>query len=351
MAGEQFMQRCFQLAKKGKQSVAPNPLVGCVITSQVDGDEVIIGEGYHTAYGEAHAEVQAIKSVRDKSLLSSARLYVSLEPCSHYGKTPPCADLIIEKGIPEVIVAMKDPNPQVAGRGIQRLREAGISVEFGLLEKEANWLNRAFVVQHQQQMPYTILKWAESADGFMAPRPLRKYWISNQQSRQVVHKLRSSVQAIMIGSTTAITDTPLLNTREWSGNSPARLLLDPDLKCLDYIEQSKNLKSPLLVFNTHKSASEESVSFIKLEVVNVLSGLKKELYERNIQSLLVEGGAHTLQSFIDENQWHEMRVFKGQEKLNDGLKAPVHSLKADRSTNLFGDEIEYFYNKKTLPAI
>jgi diaminohydroxyphosphoribosylaminopyrimidine deaminase/5-amino-6-(5-phosphoribosylamino)uracil reductase len=300
---EKYMSRCLALAKNGQGNVAPNPMVGAVIVR----DHLIIGEGYHRRYGEAHAEVNAIASVRDEALLRDATMYVSLEPCSHYGKTPPCAELIIRKRIPRVVVACPDPFPEIAGRGIKMLRDAGVEVLTGLMEQEANRLNRFFMTLHKKRRPYIILKWAQSEDGFLDGKRNRSeapVLLSTPVTRLTVHKLRSEVQAIMVGTNTAVRDNPSLTVRYWAGNSPLRITLDNRMR----IPRDARLfdgPRPALVYR-HRETLQEIMA---------------DLHARNISSLLVEGGAQLHRSFLEEDLWDELIVETAPVKLGEGVPA------------------------------
>ncbi len=315
------MRRCLQLARLGLGSTYPNPMVGCVIVLKGK----IIGEGWHRKAGDPHAEVNAIESVRDKSLLKKATIYVSLEPCSHFGKTPPCADRIISEGIPKVVVGSLDPNPKVAGSGIQKLKNAGCKVKTGILENECDELNKRFFTFHRLNRPYVILKWAETKDGFIAPsvqKEQRPVWITNPLSRQRVHKLRAEEQAILVGTQTAINDNPELTVRDWIGQSPLRVLIDRNNE-VPMDQDLFNQKSPLLIFTEKEMQDSDSVHYITAsDSKNLSSEILKQLYELDIQSLIVEGGARTLQSFIDANLWDEASVYVGDQMFVDGLPAP-----------------------------
>lgn len=322
---EKYIQRCIQLALNGRCTTAPNPMVGAVIVC----DGRIIGEGYHVHYGEAHAEVNAIHSVKDPSLLERSTIYVSLEPCSHYGKTPPCADLIIEKKIPRIVIGCKDPFSKVAGQGIQKLRGAGREVVVGVLEEECQDLIRRFITFHSLQRPYITLKWAESADKYIdllrtSGEPMI---LSSPLSSMLAHKKRAEHSAIMVGTHTAILDNPSLNVRHWYGRSPIRITLDRKKK----LPTGLNLfdgNSRTLIF-TEKSCPEISeVEYIPIDYTqDILPQIMKSLHDRGIQSLLVEGGSILLQSFIDANLWDEIYVEEATCKLHDGVKAPEISNK------------------------
>lgn len=315
------MSRCIQLAKKGLGSTYPNPLVGCVIVHK----NKIIGEGWHEKAGEAHAEVRAIASVKNHELLKESCIYVSLEPCSHYGKTPPCANLIIDKEIPEIIIGAVDPFAEVSGNGIKKLFEAGRKVRVGVLEKECLDLNKRFNTFHQKKRPYIILKWAETPDGFVAPKTQDEiFWISNAYSKQMVHKWRSEEAAIMVGTNTAEKDNPQLNTRSWSGKSPIRIVIDKNLKLSENLHLFDGSTQTYVFHDFNlKAENKNNLDYIGIDFSeNILNQLMQNLYQLNIQSIIIEGGSQTLQSFIDQNLWDEARVFTGQNKLDSGIKAP-----------------------------
>lgn len=343
---EKFMQRCFELAGKGLGNVAPNPLVGCVIVS----NEKIIGEGYHQKYGEAHAEVNAINSVKNKELLKSSTLYVNLEPCSHFGKTPPCADLIIENKVPHVVISSGDPYPEVAGKGIEKLKKAGINVETGILKDENEWLNRRFFTFQKKHRPYVILKWAKTNDGFIDVERSNNvpniYWITDETCRIIVHKWRSEEQALLIGTTTAANDNPNLTVRSWNGKNPLRIILDRNHSLPESLNVF-NKEANTIVFSEKEKKSEQSIEYFTIKFnSNLLPEILRELYRRNIQSIIVEGGAKTLQSFIDKNLWDEARVFTSDIKFEKGLKSPVLNSMAISSEHINNNLIEIFINKK-----
>ncbi len=320
---EKYIMRCIQLAKNGLGTTYPNPLVGCVIVH----NNKIIGEGWHKKAGEPHAEVNAIHSVKDKSLLKNATLYVSLEPCSHFGKTPPCCDLIINHNIPNVFIGTMDPNHQVAGNGIKRLIEHGANVTVGILEKECHELNKRFFTYHTKKRPYILLKWAESLDGFIAPNVKERQepvWISNEYSRQFVHKWRSEEPAILVGTTTVLDDNPRLDVRDWYGQNPIRIILDRTGKISSKFHV-KDEKTKTIIFTEQENlTSTNHLIFESVIFDNQLSQkIVAILYKYNIQSILIEGGQKTLQTFIDANLWDEARVFVGAIFLNEGIKAPV----------------------------
>ena len=318
------MQRALQLARLGAGAVSPNPMVGCVIVH----DGKIIGEGWHKKYGEAHAEVNAINDVLDKSILSESEVYVTLEPCSHFGKTPPCADLLIKHKVKKVIICNHDPNPLVLGQGIEKLRKAGIEVEIGLLEQEGRVLNKRFFTYIEKKRPYIILKWAESSDGFIAKKNYETVQISNLLSRRFVHKMRSEEDAIMVGTNTVKYDNPTLNTRFWNGKNAVRVLIDKDLslpKTLNIFDNSqKTICYTIVDKDNHINVSNNTeVVLLKDDFRSINELVLKDLYQRKIQSIIIEGGTILLQSFIDLNLWDEAFILKGELILEDGIQAPV----------------------------
>lgn len=320
---EKWMHRCIQLARNGQTGAPPNPMVGAVIVY----NGKIIGEGYHRKSGEAHAEVNAINSVHDESLLSKSTLYVSLEPCSHYGKTPPCADLIISKKIPRVVVGCIDPFALVHGHGIEKLRHAGIEVTVGVLENECRELNKHFFTFHKKQRPFITLKWAQSADGFIGndSKDGKKVFISTPHTLINVHKLRAEHQAIMVGRRTAEIDNPRLNLRFWSGRDPLRIVLDSKGRLNPNLHLFDSTQPTLVVSEApfEKPASQNLEHFHPDGSSPLLPQLMAELYRRNILSLLVEGGSQLLQSFIDANLWDNIIVEFGKENMQHGVAAPV----------------------------
>jgi diaminohydroxyphosphoribosylaminopyrimidine deaminase/5-amino-6-(5-phosphoribosylamino)uracil reductase len=340
---EKYINRCIELAKNGLGTTYPNPLVGSVIVY----DNKIIGEGWHLKAGDPHAEVNAINAVKDKSLLSKSTIYVSLEPCSHYGKTPPCCDLIIAHKIPNVVVGTIDPNSKVAGKGIKKLIENGLNVTVGILEQECNELNKRFFTFHNKKRPYIILKWAESIDGFIAPLTKEKkepIWITNEYSRQLVHKWRSEEQAILVGTKTVIEDNPKLDVRDWTGKNPVRIIIERTAKIADdYFV--KDLKTKTIIITErenltfHENGIYENVIFdasLSLTICGIL-------FKNNIQSVIIEGGRQTIQTFIDSDFWDEARVFVGNSNLHDGVKAPL--LKRNyASSKINEDQLKLYLN-------
>ncbi|PAW94206.1 riboflavin biosynthesis protein RibD [Mucilaginibacter sp. MD40] len=321
---EIYMQRCLELAALGAGKVSPNPMVGAVIVYE----DRIIGEGYHQKYGEAHAEVNAVKMVTDNyvnytDLLKKSTIYVSLEPCAHHGKTPPCADLIIKHQIPHVVVGCRDPFPLVDGKGIEKLKHAGIKVTVGLLEAECLAMNKRFFTRVQKQRPYIILKWAQTTDGFFAPADGSQYWITGAESRKLVHQWRSEEDAILVGKNTVVADNPLLNVRYAAGRSPKRIVIDRNLELDTSLNVFDNTVETI-VFNEKKFAIEGNVKYIQLESFDyyVPQYVMYQLYLQDIQSVIIEGGATTLQHFIDAGLWDEARIFTGTSVLNNGIRSP-----------------------------
>ena len=304
----------------GMGSVSPNPMVGAVLVHEGR----IIGEGYHEQYGYAHAEVNCINSVKeeDRHLISDSTIYVNLEPCSHHGKTPPCADLIIERGIPRVVTGSGDPNPLVAGKGIKKLRDAGVEVTEHVMEQECDFLNRRFMTYHTQQRPYIILKWAQSADGFFAPDDARQVWLTNQYSKKLVHKWRTEEDAVLVGTRTALIDDPQLTARLWDGRNPVRILIDMDLK-VPAESRIFDDEALTLVYNASKEKLEFGTVYVKIDRDKPLpTQIAADLYHRKIQSVIIEGGAYTLNSFITAGLWDEARVFTAPTLLSGGIAAP-----------------------------
>ena len=344
---EKYMQRCIELAQNGLGRVSPNPMVGAVIVH----NGKIIGEGYHRKCGEAHAEVNAIRSVKDTSLLKDSTIYVSLEPCSHYGKTPPCADLIIEKQIPRIVIGCQDPFAKVAGNGIRKLREANREVIVGVMEKECRHLIRAFITAHTLHRPYITLKWAESADGFMdinrtEGTPAK---LSNELTSMLVHKRRAEIDGIMVGTRTALLDNPSLTVRQWNGKNPKRILLYRTIK-VPSTSSIYNKESETLVFTTMHQESKDNVQYILTDFnQDILPDVMQTLYQQNIHSLMVEGGSQLLQSFIEQGLWDEAFVEKTTIALIDGVKAPVIEQAISMNCEKhFGNTILHYKNKAAI---
>lgn len=318
---EKYIRRCIQLARNGMCNAAPNPMVGAVIVH----NDRIIGEGYHARCGEGHAEVNAIRSVKDENLLQESTIYVSLEPCSHYGKTPPCADLIIRKGIPRVVVGCVDPFSLVSGRGIQKLKDAGIDVKVGVLEAECRQLIKRFVTFNTQQRPYITLKWAESADGFIDinREEGQPVVLSTPITSMYVHKQRAEHHAILVGRRTALLDNPSLTTRNWYGKNPVRLVIDKELTLPTSLKLFDG-SAPTWIFTAQDKASTSQVTYFKLDFSrSILPQILQKLYENKLQALLVEGGSQLLQSFIDEGLWDEIYTEHSAKVLENGVKGPV----------------------------
>jgi diaminohydroxyphosphoribosylaminopyrimidine deaminase / 5-amino-6-(5-phosphoribosylamino)uracil reductase len=338
------MQRCLQLATTGAGNVAPNPMVGALLVYQ----DRIIGEGYHQQYGQAHAEVNCINNVSEanQSLIEKSTLYVSLEPCAHYGKTPPCADLIIKHKIPAVVVACRDSYEKVDGKGIQKLRQAGVNVIVGILEAEALELNRRFFTFYTKQRPYIILKWAQSADAKIARHDFTAVKISNDITNRLVHKWRSEEAAILIGTNTALHDDPLLTNRLWTGNNPVRLVPDLQLKLPPHLRLFDGAVKTI-VFNQLKHDEKNGVLFYKLPAgEDTITGILNGLYQLKIQSVLVEGGAALLQSVIDGNYWDETRIITNEQlTIGNGITAPqLKSNNLLRTERISNDVISFYKN-------
>jgi diaminohydroxyphosphoribosylaminopyrimidine deaminase/5-amino-6-(5-phosphoribosylamino)uracil reductase len=342
---EQYMQRCLDLAVLGSGSVSPNPMVGAVIVHEGR----IIGEGYHRQYGQSHAEVNAVAQVLSnypgaEILLKKSTIYVSLEPCAHYGKTPPCVDLIIKHGIPRVVVGCADPFDQVNGKGIDLLRAAGLAVMTGVLEKECQWLNRRFFTRVVEKRPYVILKWAQTADGFFAPADNSRLWITGEESRRIVHKWRSEEDAILVGKNTAAIDNPHLTTRFWPGKSPRRIVIDRRLE----LPQSLNIfdqRVETLVFNEVRTEINGKIKYIALEDFDrfVPQYILFQLYLQDLQSVIIEGGAHTLNSFIGAGLWDEARILTGNKVLGKGKEAPCIAGIESETRSLGNDRLQIIY--------
>ncbi len=316
-----YMRRCLELATLGKGNVAPNPMVGAVLVHEGR----IIGEGWHREYGQAHAEVNCLESVRqeDRHLIPESTMYVSLEPCAHYGKTPPCAVRLVQEKIKKVIICNTDPFEKVGGKGMEILQQAGIETETGISEAEGLWLNRRFFCFHRQQRPYIILKWAQTANGFFAPADKSRFQLSNTHSNQLVHKWRTEESAIMVGYRTALHDNPQLTARNWRGRQPLRIALDRNLSLPGTHHLQDNSTETWLV-NEQLEATENNTRKLKLPFnENLLPTLLNELYAANKISLIVEGGVQLLQSFIDKGLWDEARVFTTPKVLADGIAAPT----------------------------
>jgi diaminohydroxyphosphoribosylaminopyrimidine deaminase / 5-amino-6-(5-phosphoribosylamino)uracil reductase len=334
---KEFMERALSLATSGRGFVSPNPLVGCVITH----NGLIIGEGWHKQYGGPHAEVNAIDSVANHSLLSESTVYVNLEPCSHFGKTPPCADLLIKHQVKKVVIANIDTNPLVEGTGIKRMREAGIEVVTGVHDQAGRELNKRFFTFMEKKRPYVMLKWAETADGFIARENYDSKWISNDYSRQLVHKWRSEEDAILVGSATAAHDNPMLTVRDWTGRNPTRIVIDRFLK-LDERLHLFDGSQRTLCYNLLKHEEHPQLSLVRIDEENFLFNLLHDLHKKNIQSVMVEGGTFTLQQFIDQHFWDEIKVFKSPRTFGKGIASPVSHGTLCHEENIHGDKLFHY---------
>jgi diaminohydroxyphosphoribosylaminopyrimidine deaminase/5-amino-6-(5-phosphoribosylamino)uracil reductase len=342
MGEEQYMQRALDLAIKGMGGVSPNPMVGCVIVHEGQ----IIGEGWHKYFGEAHAEVNAIASISNKNLISDSTVYITLEPCSFHGKTPACTDLLIKYKPRAVVIASKDPNPMVSGNGIKILEQAGFEVRSGVLEKEAIAINKRFFVNMNLKRPYIVLKWAQTNDGFIARKNYDSKWISNEHSRQLVHKWRTEEDAILVGRKTVKYDNPELTARSWKGRNPIRIVIDPELKLDDGFKLFID-DGPVYIFNLIKNQNDGNRILLKVSKENMLNDILSLLYTKDIGSVLVEGGAHVLNSFINEGLWDEARIFTSNNNFDEGIDAPVIEFDQAEEQNIVGDRLSIIYNPKT----
>ncbi len=340
MTDSLFMQRALELAALGQRYASPNPMVGCVIVH----NGRIIGEGWHKRYGEAHAEVNAINSVEDKALLSEATAYVTLEPCAHFGKTPPCVDLLILHRLKRVVICNEDPFPLVNGRGIERLKASEIEVETGLLATEGRELNKRFFTAVEKKRPYIILKWAETADGFIAADAGKPIQITGKLSQQLVHKWRTEETAIMVGTKTALLDNPQLNVRHWVGRNPVRVVIDKELRIPPHFNLVDN-KQQTLLFNNIESKTDKFNTYIQVpQGTDYLHFILAHLTSLKLQSVFVEGGTTLLQSFMDAGLYDEIRVFKNSIRLHAGIAAPLvppHAFLAEHQT-VGTDELRIF---------
>ncbi len=339
---EKYMARALQLAERGFGSVSPNPMVGCVIVKEGK----VIGEGWHHQCGKEHAEVDAVNSLPNREMVNGAEVYVTLEPCSHYGRTPPCAAMLLELKPSKVIVCNEDPNPLVAGRGIRLLRDAGIAVETGVLSEQGKHLNRRFFTAMIKKRPYIILKWAETSDGYIARSNYDSKWISNEESRKLVHKWRGQEDAIMVGTNTAKYDNPRLNVRETYGHDPVRVIIDKTLslpKSLNLFDQSQTT----ICYNEKSDLSEEYLQYMKVAFDGTeLQVIMEDLAKRKVNSIIVEGGSKLINSLLDQHLYDEVRRFISTKSFGEGIKAPDLSkcdgLNLIDERNIEGDSLELF---------
>ena len=340
---ERYMRRCLELAKKGLGYTYPNPLVGAVIVNEKN----IIGEGWHQAAGQPHAEINAIRQVQNRELLSNSTLYVNLEPCCHFGKTPPCVNAIIENKIPRVVVGMKDPHDKVAGKGIEKLRENGCQVRVGVLSELANALNKRFICFHKKKRPYIILKWAASQDGFIAPENNKRkpgiiHWITGIHAKQCVHKWRSEENAILVGVQTVIEDNPALTTRNWEGHHPKRYVIDPNGR-MPLNSELWTDSFPVSVLSHAMHVSQNDCKVVTAMEDFEIKTILNRLYKDEIQSIIVEGGAKTIQYFINAAVWDEARVFNSKSHLESGTPAPKLKGKIVEKTTIGRDELTVYH--------
>ncbi len=341
----EYMKRCLELAAQGLGQVAPNPLVGSVIVC----DGQIIGEGFHRRFGGAHAEAEAIRSVTRVECLPRSTLYVNLEPCAHFGKTPPCSDLILEHHIPRVVIGSIDNNPLVAGKGADKLRKGGCDVITGCLEETCRELNRRFYTFYEKKRPYIVLKWAQTRDGFIdrerkTGQAARPAWISGEPERRLVHKWRTEEQAIMVGTRTALMDDPRLNVRHWTGKQPIRLVIDRNAKLPGSLKLFDNSQESW-IFTTEKEGKKGRNEWVCLDrEEDLLPAILEFLHNREVQSVLVEGGSRLLQSFLDSRWWDEARVFTGQQEFRRGVRAPVTGLEPVSIHDFDKSRLELFRN-------
>lgn len=348
-ADEVYIRRCLELAALGAGSVSPNPMVGAVIVQA----NKIIGEGYTSPYGGPHAEVNAVQHAihlwgkeKAEELFKTATIYVSLEPCAHFGKTPPCADLLISCQFKKVVVGCLDPFAKVNGLGVQKLREAGIEVVVGVSEQACQWMNRRFFTRIAKYRPYVILKWAETMDGYFAPKDSMQKWISNAASKQLVHKWRAEEDAILVGAHTAIVDNPALTTRYWTGKSPKKVLIDKNLSVPLDAQMFLTEAEDLIVFNAEKTDWKGHLKYIQLENFDLYlpQNILYQLYLMDIQSIIIEGGVKTLNHFIQAGLWDEARVIVGNSNWNEGLKAPNLDKIPQEEIAVGDDELKIYFN-------
>jgi len=348
---EFFMRRCIELAASGLGNTSPNPMVGSVLVR----NGKIVGEGYHRIYGQAHAEVNAIQSVVDSELLKNSTLYVNLEPCSHFGKTPPCAELIASLHIPRIVIGTPDPNPLVLGKGIEILKKAGCEVISGILPMECEELNKRFFTYHRQERPYIILKWAETADHFidkLRTENDKPEWITNQACRILVHKWRSEEQAVMIATNTAIMDNPQLNVREWIGKNPVRIVLDDHLRLPHSLNIFDGTIKTIVYTYQEKGFEIPNVEYVKINPdLDKINFIFNHLYCNKILSIIVEGGAKFADFLIERNLWDEARIFYGKSLFHNGIKAPKLNLLPISENEIEGIALKYFKNNSQTQSL
>jgi diaminohydroxyphosphoribosylaminopyrimidine deaminase/5-amino-6-(5-phosphoribosylamino)uracil reductase len=339
-ADEIFMLRAQDLARLGQGAVSPNPMVGCVVVC----DGKIIGEGWHRKFGEPHAEVNAIHSVENKEQLPSSVIYVNLEPCSHHGKTPPCTDLLLLHGVKKVVISNIDINPLVAGKGIARLREHHVEVITGVLQEEGKELNKRFFTFMARNRPFILLKWAQTEDGFMAHENYESKWITNGYSRQLVHKWRSEEDAVLVGTRTARHDDPRLNVRDWTGRNPVRVVIDRSLRLTDDLHLFDR-SQPTLCYNLVRHEDHSNLVLVRIGEAYFLEEMLHDMFQRGIQSVMVEGGSETLMNFIDKGLWDEARVFQSSKIFNKGILAPVLKTRSKSKVAIKEDHLSFFINE------
>jgi len=335
---QHWMKRAQTLAQLGLGKASPNPLVGCVIVHE----NQIIGEGWHKQYGGPHAEVEAIRTVSNHDLLAESTVYVTLEPCAHVGKTPPCADLLIDKKVPRVVIGHLDPHPLVAGKGLNKLQQAGIQVEVGIMEKECRYQNRRFLTVVEKGRPYIILKWAQSADGFMG-RKGEKIWVSSPASKILVHKWRTEEDAFLVGANTVVNDNPRLNARLWHGSDPYRVMIDPDRKIPDHAHVLDGTQ-PSMLFSKNPNSDSNVMHEMIPEGNQPEQKILENLVQKGIQSVVIEGGAFTLNRFISLNLWDEARIFVSRHTIHEGIAAPTFSIKPQSRLQIDTDELLMCFN-------
>jgi len=339
---EIYMKRCLELAALGLGKTYPNPMVGSVVVHNGE----IIGEGWHQKAGEAHAEVNAVNSVKDNTLLKESTIYISLEPCAHYGKTPPCAELIIKYQIPNVVVGCVDAFSEVSGKGIEMMQKAGSTVKVGVLEKECKASHKRFFTFHEKKRPYIILKWAETKDGFIAPleqETEKPFWITSPESKKLVHKWRTEEASILVGTNTAEKDNPALTARLWEGNQPLRLVVDRNLRLKGSLQVFDD-SAKTIVFTENSQENTSTTEYQIINFANLHEEMMDELYKRNIHSVIIEGGRETLQSFIDKDIWDEARVFVGETNLEKGILAPILNTNPLSEEKVSKDVLSWYYN-------